>query len=198
MPSKRKLAHSQKKETLMEYLFRFLRLRNIYKHIPKNCTITDLGCGFEGKLLKDLSAHVKKGVGVDINVNSANLPGNITLIPYDLEKKLSLKDNTFDVVLSTAVIEHLNNPNILISEAYRILKKNGFLLITTPNARYSFILESLAYLKLISKEEIKDHKRYYNQKSLHQALRIAGFSKNNISIRNVQFPGFNLLAKAIK
>jgi len=38
----------------------------------------------------------------------------------------------FDVVLASEVFEHLRNPSKLIDESYRVLKKNGQLIITVP------------------------------------------------------------------
>jgi ubiquinone/menaquinone biosynthesis C-methylase UbiE len=43
-----------------------------------------------------------------------------------------LPSDYFDVVFSGEVIEHMDDPNLLFKEAYRILKKGGKLLITTP------------------------------------------------------------------
>lgn len=42
-------------------------------------------------------------------------------------------DNTFDLVMSNGVIEHLNWYDDLITESYRLLKQNGILVLTFPN-----------------------------------------------------------------
>jgi 2-polyprenyl-3-methyl-5-hydroxy-6-metoxy-1,4-benzoquinol methylase len=51
----------------------------------------------------------------------------------DLKNSLPYSDNTFDVVVSLEVIEHLENPRHFVREIARILKVNGRCLITTPN-----------------------------------------------------------------
>jgi len=59
--------------------------------------------------------------------------------------KLPFKDNSFDIVLCTEVIEHVNNQKKVISEIFRVLKKNGYLILTTPNKvfkpLYSFLCD---------------------------------------------------------
>ena len=47
--------------------------------------------------------------------------------------KFIFADDTFDLVILGEVIEHLYDPDVLLRECNRILKKNGVLLITTPN-----------------------------------------------------------------
>lgn len=47
------------------------------------------------------------------------------IIPYD--------DNTFDVVFSNNVMEHIQNPGIVFKEIQRVLKPGGLFLSKTPN-----------------------------------------------------------------
>ncbi len=46
--------------------------------------------------------------------------------------KLPYEDESFDVVLASHVIEHLPNPQEIVAEMGRVLKKGGILLIATP------------------------------------------------------------------
>ena len=48
-----------------------------------------------------------------------------TIIPYN--------DNTFDAVISFQVIEHIQNDLNYIDEIYRVLKREGVFILTTPN-----------------------------------------------------------------
>ena len=53
-------------------------------------------------------------------------------IKLDLTKKLKTKSNKFDNILLFNVLEHLNDHNKTFSEIFRILKKNGLLIGSTP------------------------------------------------------------------
>lgn len=44
------------------------------------------------------------------------------------------KSDTYDAVISTEVLEHVEYPQKVINESYRILKKGGRLFLTTPQA----------------------------------------------------------------
>lgn len=51
----------------------------------------------------------------------------------DVEKKFDYPNNYFDIVIASQIIEHLVNPDHLILEAKRVLKKGGIIIIITPN-----------------------------------------------------------------
>jgi SAM-dependent methyltransferase len=76
---------------------------------------------------------------------------------------LALADASFDVVLCTEVLEHLQEPQRAIDEMYRVLKPGGTLLLTTrflfpihdaPHDYYRFTKYGLRYL--LRKFEILD------------------------------------------
>jgi len=51
----------------------------------------------------------------------------------DASKKIPFPDNYFDTIVAGEVIEHMKKPEGFIQEAYRVLKKDGRIIITTPN-----------------------------------------------------------------
>lgn len=62
---------------------------------------------------------------------------------YDIEDldiehdTLPLEDNSQDLIISFALLEHLRHPENMFTESMRCLKKGGSLLINTPNWKYS-------------------------------------------------------------
>jgi SAM-dependent methyltransferase len=51
----------------------------------------------------------------------------------DLRKKFPISNNSVDVILASEILEHLFDTDFFLSECHRVLKKNGTLIITTPN-----------------------------------------------------------------
>ncbi|MDQ1284255.1 MAG: hypothetical protein QG620_603 [Patescibacteria group bacterium] len=191
----RRRSHFQKREPFLEYLLAGLRYGRVIDKIPAASKVLDLGCGFDGGLLKKISYKIRDGVGLDLSVKEDIGERNVKLISHDLNKKLPLADQSFDAVTSLAVVEHLNNCEGHFSECFRTLKRGGVLLLTTPAPKSKNLLELLASVNLVSKEEINDHKRYLSIKELESLARQAGFS----SARGEGFQfGFNNFLVAIK
>lgn len=177
------------KEELLEPLARLLRFKKSIDYFPKNTPITvvDLGCGPEIRFYKFLiknGVRIKKYIGIDplidkniiVNYKSNN---KIMLIKNPLTKSVPIDSNSIDLVVGFAFLEHINNPRLLTKESYRILKKNGITLYTTPTISAKKILEFLAFkLNLISKREINEHKNYFSKKTLFELL--TNFRKNII------------------
>lgn len=101
----------------------------------KSDKILDLGCG-EGTRLKLVSENAKEAIGIDISQEAINLARktykNLKFINADLEK-LPLEDESFDLVYSAYVLEHLSEPEMVLHEALRVLSKNGNLVLVAPN-----------------------------------------------------------------
>jgi ubiquinone/menaquinone biosynthesis C-methylase UbiE len=87
----------------------------------------DIGCGtkpFEGRL-----PHVTEHVGVDHAISphgteAADLVGTAYAIPEP--------DNSFDSALCTAVLEHLEEPEQALREAFRVLRPGGTAVYSAP------------------------------------------------------------------
>lgn len=47
------------------------------------------------------------------------------------DEKIPLKDNSYDVILSTQVLEHIKNPQFYLAESKRLLKENGLFIVST-------------------------------------------------------------------
>jgi len=198
MESTTKKSYGELPESFLDKIIEGLRTRRILPHIPEKAFVVDLGCGFRGKLLSRLSGRISRGIGYDRAVSDTPSSKNIQLVPAVLDQPLPLPAESADVVTSLAVVEHLERPEIFYEETFRILKSGGVFLFTTPSRLAKPLLELMAFkLKIISQEEIADHKRYYDKKSLAAALIKAGFSSDKISLRSFQF-GLNLFGRAEK
>jgi len=87
--------------------------------------VLDIGCG--NKPYKDLFHHCESYTGCDIVQSSENLVDiicNASAIP--------LADDSMDTVLSTQTIEHIGDYKRMLSEAFRVLKKSGNIILSGP------------------------------------------------------------------
>ncbi len=94
----------------------------------------DLGCD-DGSWTKKITSKKIDWYGVEVvrsRVKLAKKKG-IKVTMSSLEKKLPYKDNTFDLIHSNQVIEHLFDLDLFLSEIYQVLKPNGILIISTEN-----------------------------------------------------------------
>ena len=93
--------------------------------------------------------------------------------------------NKFEIICAFDVIEHFQNPDSLIENIIRLLKKNGTLAIRTPN------LDSLEFKALGGKfYSIKpEHLNYFSPKSLSYLLTKYGFQISYINTSSHFFQG---------
>jgi ubiquinone/menaquinone biosynthesis C-methylase UbiE len=98
------------------------------------------------------------------------------------KKAFPFGSNYFNIVTMLAVFEHIDNDDLkpMLKEIYRILKKNGILIITTPAPWSDKLLHFMARLGLISAEEIHEHKHNHPKAKIENILSQAGFAKSKI------------------
>jgi SAM-dependent methyltransferase len=91
-------------------------------------TLLDIGCGEKWK--SDLvGRYVERYVGVD---HADTLHDQSAIDRIGSAYALPAVDGEFDCVLCTAVLEHLEEPEKALREAWRVLKPGGIALFTAP------------------------------------------------------------------
>lgn len=158
-----------------------------YSSEVKKLRILDLGCG-NGSLSHKIAEQGHEVIGVEESISGIEIARdsyqNCTFIQgsiYDFPYKQN--GNSFDLVVSAEVIEHLFYPRELPKLAKKILKPNGSLIITTP---YHGYLKNLALA--ISGRMDKHfttlwdggHIKFFSVNSLQQLLIEEGY-------KNIQF-----------
>jgi SAM-dependent methyltransferase len=95
--------------------------------------ILDIGCGY-GTVSKELVARGFKVYGIDIADDGLGSVRKTGFLPLkgDLNRGLPIKDDSFDVIILADVLEHLLDPVSMLMECHRILKQDGYVLITVP------------------------------------------------------------------
>lgn len=148
--------------------------------------ILDIGCGNYPYFLMNVDFSEKFGLEKNISFEAMEIAGkhNIKLVSHDIEddRPLPFEGDFFDAVTMMAVFEHIEPSRLLPlhKEIRRILKVGGLFIMTTPAPHTDGLLRALASLKLVSAEEINDHKGAYSPKTVAQYLEAAGFNKDDI------------------
>lgn len=89
-------------------------------------------------------------VGVEYNqelvdFGKANFP-KLDIRQGDVQS-LDFPDNSFDVAIATAVIEHLPNPGKAMREAKRVLRSGGIIVLTAPDPFWEYLATKVGHLK---------------------------------------------------
>lgn len=148
--------------------------------------ILDIGCGMNPAFLQTTAFSEKYGIDKagSLSCHTKFDEQLITFIHHDIESgdPFPFYDEFCDVVTMLAVIEHIspNNLSKVIAELYRVLKRGGLLIITTPSHWTGFILNGMSLLRLISRQEVKDHKELYASDDIMKALQLGGFAPGNM------------------
>ena len=176
--------------------------KQIQKEQKKGC-ILDIGCGSYPAFLLSVDFHKKTGIDKMVTEQIANdvKNSNVELFRHEFEKgqSLSFGDNSFDVVTMLAVFEHIE-PDELVwihQEIYRILNPKGLLVVTTPAFWTPPLLWLLAKLRLISEEEIDDHKGSYGKADIFETLKASGFESDKLRFGHFEM-FMNSWATAVK
>lgn len=160
------------KEPILEPLLRRLRIRRVLPYVSRypNCTLLDIGCGWEARLLKELEPHIGRGIGIDFKAPGIRTE-RLQTISAVLDTELPFSEQSFDLITMLAVLEHLQHPHAILKETARLLRPGGGVLLTVPSWHAKPILEFLSFrLGIINPEEIRDHKRYFNREDLFDLI----------------------------
>jgi ubiquinone/menaquinone biosynthesis C-methylase UbiE len=162
----------------------------LFNFVPFKGRILDLGCGSYPLFLISTNFHEKFGIDKVVSEEYREQASEqasmlkISLLKLDIEQvdKMPFKDNYFDAVSMLAVFEHLEPSRLehILKEINRILKPGGMYVMTTPAVWTDIVLRSMARLRLVSHEEIEEHKGAYSRSSISATLQKAGFSNKNI------------------
>ncbi len=113
----------------------------ILEYYPKllESKVLDVGSG-RGRFILDMTLRGGHAVGLEMNSEyialakkNADSHGAPINTVQGIGEKMPFPDNSFDFANVSEVIEHVKNPNLLISEIHRVLKPCGMAYISVPN-----------------------------------------------------------------
>ena len=156
---------------------RYHELLDEFEKYRKHNKILDVGCGIGyflevaqergwevyGTEYTDKAVEIceKKGIQVE--------QGKLNPEDFDIE--------SFDIITSFEVLEHINNPIEEINNFYSLLRKGGLVYLTTPN------FNSLLRYRLKEAYNVityPEHLSYYTPKTINKLFKSIGFRKEKI------------------
>lgn len=165
------------------------RFVSIVVALPGVRTVCDLGCG-NGYLASLLGSKSYKVVGIDasesgIAIARATYGSKAEFYVGNIDEQLAtMLGRSFDVVISSDVIEHLYRPRALVRCAATLLRPGGWLIIGTP---YHGYLKNLA-LSLLNGWDAHHgahwdggHIKFFSVRTLGQLIEGEGFCVNRFS-----------------
>ena len=144
------------------------RLETIESVIPDSGLILDIGSGGVQYNTKNCTR-----ITMDIIRGTPTTWGNAESLPF--------KNGTFDLVISTELIEHVRYPKKVFEEVHRVLKSDGKWLLSTPNIATMANRFALLFLGRFPPDrtlhDVKDvgHLHFWDKNYLLQVLNENGF-----------------------
>ncbi len=179
MRGTRDLDYAAKRERQRDHVYRLKRrtsevVRSIQRHFPSPEAILDLGTA-EGRMLAAVKGLYRSArcIGIDysfplLRYGKGLFPG-LNLVCADIQDLGFLKDESFCVVIATAVIEHVANPLGLLRSCHKVLRPSGIIIITSPHPFWERTAQALGCLK-------EDHQSVMSPRAIENLLRAAGLA----------------------
>ena len=127
--------------------------------------VLDIGCG-AGNMIHHLRKYGNvQGIDPDARPVAMAQQRGYDVRQADATQHLPFDDASFNLVTALDVIEHVDADEAILREAYRVLRPNGILTISTP-----------AFMWLWSYNDVLNgHKHRYTPQELHERIERAGF-----------------------
>lgn len=155
--------------------------------------LLDIGCGL-GEFLESVEGSLGLGIGIDVDIDclreckrllvrSGLLRADAAYLPF--------ADGSFDLVIASGVIEHLDNPTLFLRETRRICCR--MCVFMTPNIGRPSRLIAAAQGRM--RYERSGHKQGWDCHLFNQVLERTGWKVERIETRFVDFPLYGLFPR---
>ena len=147
----------------------------------KKLELLDVGCG-NGTMTQNISGKFKIALGIDLSKEGINqakkhVDENLNFKNIDM-KELIDKEYKFDFITSFEVIEHQYLPDLFLKDISKLLKTDGFFLVSTPFHGY---IKNLL-ISLFDKHDSHynplwrhGHIKFFSIKTFRKTLNESGF-----------------------
>lgn len=170
-------------------------LSDYLKYNTASMEVLDIGSS-TGFVTRELSKYFYKITGIDIDkkaIKYAKKNNNANNVKYVIQDchKLKFKNNSFDIVICSHIYEHVFNPQKMMDEIYRVLKKGGVCYFAAGNklrlieGHYSVPLLSIMpkclsdfiVKKFFKQEYFENHLFCWQLKKLVRKFKVIDYTK---------------------
>lgn len=179
---------STDKKKQFDYSYDWLHLFDSFKrYAKKDMLVLDIGSSSWIKSKQLSGCHVKL-IGLELfKERILNNFGNVEFKQGDWQDLSSyFSKNSFDIIITSHVIEHVKDDVKALNEAYSVLKKDGILLISTPN-RNRITQMLIQLIKGKRKFPFWEHEREYVKKDLLSLIKRTHFKNSLYTIKGLVF-----------
>jgi len=161
--------HHRERRDEGDFVFVPERIPRFVDAIGRGKRVLDLGCRSGA-----LTRHFLEGnsvVGLDVDVAALEKAAALGIEPVqaNVEDPLPFEDGSFDAVVAGELFEHLQFPDALVAEIRRVLRSDGVIVGSVPNA---FRLQSrLRFLRGRPPEDDPTHLRLFSPDAMRELLR---------------------------
>lgn len=168
--------HLRRKSNLQHSYRLKRRTHEVEQALKRHCdhrlaVLVDVGTA-DGLMLQMLESHLGSllYIGLDLSFELLSACRGDRVHKCQCEAAcLPLKRETADVVIATAVIEHVADASRMVSECGRILRPGGVLVLSTPDPFMEHLASALGLLKE------SGHVRTFTLRELASLVRRCGF-----------------------
>jgi len=171
-----------------------IRIQKILTLVGSHKKILDLGCG-DGFLMQKIKRNNNTVFGIDIASKALEKSQKKGLSVFDLDLNTNWSkgmEEHFDSVVAGEIIEHIFDTDLFLNNIYKVLKKNGTLILSTPNIaslarRIMLLLGINPLIEVTARRYDAGHIRYFTFKSLKNLLYENDFSIMHFTSDSINF-----------
>jgi ubiquinone/menaquinone biosynthesis C-methylase UbiE len=189
--------HKKNSELVWKSYADLFVLDRFITNLPLNAKILDFGCG-DGRNIIHLLKLGFKVTGIDISKNALecskelaekmNLSERMNLIHGDIHSTI-ISNESFDLIYSTQVLDHIEEPQLVINEAFRILQKKGRFIVQMSSTKDNAI--SLGTFISPKKRNYKGFLfRFFDRNDIETLFSKWHYIIDNIKIQDPPHPGW--------
>lgn len=155
--------YDNKKKPITKYPYKFTNY-NIKRFNLNNKKLLEIGCG-RGDFINEFSKQNVNCFATDILTSAKKfLVDEVDFKQHDINKhKLPYDDNFFDAIYTKSLVEHLSEHSFFFNECKRVLKKDGVLMIYTPDweSQYLHFFDDITHIKPFTKITLENCFKMY-------------------------------------